>query len=162
LACSSRSEAIAATLSLALLLSGPAAGAPDDPLVLESLRGDSVRVLPEAGSTVLLHFWASWCPSCVDELPMLETAAAACAGGGLRVLAVNVGEDVETIARFYSPSDAGLQLVRDPRGRVWRAVSGVGLPVNLFWTVGEQRVDVGPRSQPEWVAAFEELGCRME
>lgn len=145
---------------LALLAAAaPAEAAPPHAaLELETLEGDALRLAPEAKGSLVVHFWATWCPSCLEELPLLEAAAGACQGAGLRVLAVNVGESVETIEAFFE-SGAELEMARDPRGRVWRELSGIGLPTNLIWTESERRVDVGPRSLAEWQAELAALGC---
>lgn len=158
MAFTSRFELIAALL---LAAASAGAAAPEDALEFESLDGDRIRLTRKAEGVVLVHFWASWCPSCIEELPLLDRAAAACAATGLRVLAVNVGEDVETITRLFPPGAAQLEIARDPRGRIWREVSGVGLPLNLVWTATESRVDLGPRTLPEWQREFAKLGCRV-
>ncbi len=69
----------------------PAVGhrAPD--FVLRDLQGRSVqlsRVLQE--KAVLLNFWATWCPPCRAEMPLMEEAYRAFKGRGLEILAVSV------------------------------------------------------------------------
>ena len=68
-------------------------------------------------------------------------------------------EDVETIRGSFVAQGGGLVVVRDPRGAVWRAASGVGLPANLVWTASESRVSVGPRTREEWESELAALGC---
>ena len=47
-------------------ISGPA---PD--FTLHDLSGNPVRLSEMRGKVVLLNFWATWCPPCLDELPRL-------------------------------------------------------------------------------------------
>lgn len=137
------------------------AAAPGLPLALTDLHGERALVaLAPDERALVLHFWATWCPSCVEELGVLERALARCAGRGVRVLAVNVGEDRETVERYAAEHGLGLDLLRDPRGDVWRAVSGVGLPANLVWTPAGRRVELGPRSAAQWAADLRGLGCQ--
>jgi cytochrome c biogenesis protein CcmG/thiol:disulfide interchange protein DsbE len=67
---------------------------PDAAGRLVSLRG-------QLGHPVLLNFWATWCPPCVDEVPSLEDFARRIAGSDLRLLAVSVDDDWGAIRRFF-------------------------------------------------------------
>ena len=42
------------------------------PFCLKTLNGGKVSLSDYQGRLVLLVFWATWCPSCVEELPLLE------------------------------------------------------------------------------------------
>lgn len=139
------------------------AGATAPPLRLETLDGAPVILEPRAGDTALLvHFWATWCPDCVEELPLVAQAASRCAGSGVRIVAVDVDEDPDTVVRFLRRHRVELPVLRDPRGRVWRSLGGFGLPTNLTWTPAERHIDVGARSRDAWARALAALGCSTE
>jgi thiol-disulfide isomerase/thioredoxin len=143
-------------LALAPLL-GASAG---EPLALEDARGAAVALAPEPGERALVaHFWATWCPECVKELPTLERLAPRCAPHGVRIVAVNVGESLEAIERFRAEHGIALPMLRDPKGRAWRSLAARGLPANLVWTGGVRRVEVGPRDDAAWARTLAELGC---
>lgn len=141
----------------------PTGASPPAPLELETLDGEPVALAPSPGRALVVHFWATWCPSCVDELPALAAARAACAGA-VGIAVVDVDEDAEEIRRFLDERGIGLDSLRDPDGRAWRASVGArGLPANLVWTAdGERRSEVGPRSRERWQALFAELGCGVK
>jgi peroxiredoxin len=40
---------------------------------LEDLEGDEVRLSDFRGRWVLVNYWATWCPPCLEELPELES-----------------------------------------------------------------------------------------
>jgi len=127
---------------------------------LQTLDGDAVEVAraPEENALVL-HFWASWCPDCADELPALDRSARACEGHGVRVLAVNVGDPADEARRFAKSHGVELPVLLDPHGRVWRGAGLRGLPANLVWTRdGEQRSE-GPASAERWKEQLSALGC---
>ena len=46
-----------------------------------------------AEDVVLLHFWASWCAPCREEMPLLQQMQQDLRAQSIRVLAINVGED---------------------------------------------------------------------
>jgi thiol-disulfide isomerase/thioredoxin len=52
------------------------------------------------GKTVVVNFWATWCEPCRDEMPSLERLKARLGGKPFEVVAVNVGESPERVARF--------------------------------------------------------------
>jgi thiol-disulfide isomerase/thioredoxin len=114
---------------------------------------------PPVGQVLLLHFWATWCPSCGEDLANLQSAAAACSEKELRVFAVNVGEEAQVVTEFIAKNNVGLQSLRDPTGRMWRQLNGRGLPMNVFWSHEKQRKEVGPKTTEEWRSDLVALGC---
>lgn len=150
-------------LAALLLAAAAAAASAGEALELETLEGHRVALaLRDGEKALVVHFWATWCPECVDELPILAEARRGCRGSGVRVEVVDVAESQETIAAYLARHGLDLEPLRDPRGRVWREVGGVGLPTNLTWTRAGRRVEVGPRDGGGWRRALRELGCEVE
>jgi thiol-disulfide isomerase/thioredoxin len=63
------------------------------------------------GRPVLLNFWATWCPPCVEEMPSLENLAKR-NGDRFTVLTVSVDEDWETVKKFF-PGGTTLSVLLD-------------------------------------------------
>lgn len=132
----------------------------DAPLHLETEEGQAVVLAPAAGERALLvHFWATWCPDCVEELPILAASVPRCGEAGVRIVTANVGEDREDVARFLERHRLELPVLWDPKGRAWRALGGVGLPTNGVFTDAGRSVEVGPRDARGWAEALARLGC---
>jgi len=72
--------------------------APD--LRLPDLDGEVTALEAFRGQVVVVNFWATWCPPCRREMPSLERLLQKTAGEGVVVLAVNIGEDVDTVFPF--------------------------------------------------------------
>jgi thiol-disulfide isomerase/thioredoxin len=68
---------------------------------LTDLDGRPIRLADLRGRAVWINFWASWCPPCQGETPVLREVADAYRDRGLVVVAVNVQETVER-AREYA------------------------------------------------------------
>ncbi len=148
---------LACVASLALL----AAAAAPEPIELRTLDGAEVRVARDPGeSALVLHFWASWCPECREELPALERVAHMCAAAHVRVLAVNVGETAEQARRFAEEQGLTLTVLLDERGRAWRRAGLRGLPANLVWTADGVQSSEGPESAARWREQLSALGCK--
>ena len=64
-------------LQHAALANPPVLGKVAPKLAIKTTAGDQVRVWELQGKPVVLNFWASWCPTCVEEGQVLADAAAA-------------------------------------------------------------------------------------
>lgn len=88
------------------------AGRPALPkLELMRIDGSTVRVAELHGRPILLHFWATWCPPCREELPGLLRLARD--QPELQVLAVTLDEDWAVVQRFFE-GNVPAAIVRDP------------------------------------------------
>ena len=61
-------------------------------LALETPDGAPFKVSSLAGRPLLLNFWATWCPPCVEELPLLNRFHLAQSSRGWRVLGLAVDQ----------------------------------------------------------------------
>jgi thiol-disulfide isomerase/thioredoxin len=133
---------------------------PPQPIELRALEGAPVRITHGAGEPdVVLHFWATWCPECAEELPSLASAARACDPARVRVLAVNAGEAPELVKAFLAEHALSLPVLLDPGGRAWRQAGFFGLPSNLIWTAQGVTTSSGPTSSEGWRERLAGLGC---
>jgi len=84
------------------------------------------------GSPVVVNFWASWCGPCAFEMPHLQGIYDDYTADGLKVLAVNIGEDEEAVARFMVAGGYSMPVLLDSGGEVARQYSIISLPTTLF------------------------------
>jgi thiol-disulfide isomerase/thioredoxin len=136
-----------------------AARAAAEPLALVDLAGRPVALAPAPGAALVVHFWATWCPSCQQELGDLARAAAACREGAVEVVAVDVGEAPSAVAEFLAKRPLALRVLIDPKGRAWRAGGGREVPANLIWTAERQSWTLGPSSESQWRERLAAVGC---
>ena len=66
------------------------------------------------GQVVVLNFWATWCPPCVEEMPSLVNLQARLKDSGVTVLAVSIDVDEDAYHRFLKDHGINLLTVRDP------------------------------------------------
>ena len=66
------------------------------------------------GKVVVLNFWATWCPPCVEEMPSLVQMQQRMGAKGVTVLAVSVDVDEGAYQRFLKNHKIELLTVRDP------------------------------------------------
>ncbi len=113
---------------------------------LTDLDGTEHRLSNYRGRVVIVNFWATWCPPCREEMPSMQRAWEILEPEGIAMLAINIGEDEDTIFQFTAnfPVEFPLLLdqdsatiqswpvrglpttyVVDPQGRlVYRAIGG--------------------------------------
>jgi len=118
------------------------------------------------GQVVVINFWATWCPPCVEEMPSLDGLHKALAPQGLVVLGISVDEDASALRRFVQDRGIGLTVLQDPGGRQSAAAYGVrGFPETVI--VGPDGLVVesyrGPArwDTPEALNHFRELLARL-
>ena len=63
---------------------------------------------------MVLNFWATWCPPCVEEMPSLIEMQRRMKGKGITVLAVSVDVDEKAYHQFLKDHNVNLVTVRDP------------------------------------------------
>jgi thiol-disulfide isomerase/thioredoxin len=100
---------------------------------LRDLDGEPISLEALRGGPVWLSFFATWCPPCQEEMPVLREAHERYAGRGLGMVAVSVQEttadDVAAYAETYSlPYTIGF----DATSAVFKTYAGFGLPTHVF------------------------------
>ena len=132
-------------------------------LKLKGLDGTPHDLAQLRGRVVLVNFWATWCPPCRREMPSMERLSQTLKGEAFSVLAVDVGEDADTIDAFTSQFDAmpTFPILLDTRSRTRQAWKVAGLPTT-FLVDRQGRIvasAIGGREfdHPEIVKAIREL-----
>ena len=65
------------------------------------------------GQVVVLNFWATWCPPCVEETPALVRMQARLKDKGVVVLAVSIDADDAAYHKFLKDYSVNMVTVRD-------------------------------------------------
>lgn len=117
----------------AVAAGGPAtlAGAPAQSFDLQRTDGEVDSLARHRGSVVLLNLWATWCPPCREELPVLEQFARAYAGRVV-VLGVDQGESASVARDFARARGVTYPMLVDLNEQYGRAYQGLGLPTTVI------------------------------
>ncbi|PLX91246.1 MAG: thioredoxin [Desulfuromonas sp.] len=73
--------------------------APD--FTLEDLQGQKVSLSDFKGKIVMVNFWATWCPPCIEEMPSMEKLSRRFSDEDFVLLAINVEENSRTIVENF-------------------------------------------------------------
>jgi peroxiredoxin len=100
---------------------------------LRDLSGDPLSLASRRGRPVWLSFFASWCPPCQEETPVLREAHETWSPRGLEMIAVSVQETTaEDLRAFAQTYELRYPIGFDATSGVFRAYRGFGLPTHLF------------------------------
>ena len=137
--------------------------APD--FVLPRLDGTVQKLSNYRGKIVVVNLWATWCPPCLEEMPLLEQMARQYGPQGLVVLGIAADEDRTAVERFLERRPLSFEILLDPGGEVGTRYGITGYP-ETFVVDREGRFQVkfiGPlpasegRPGPEVAARIEAL-----
>jgi cytochrome c biogenesis protein CcmG, thiol:disulfide interchange protein DsbE len=100
---------------------------------LTDLDGRPIRMADLRGKAVWVNFWASWCPPCQQETPILRELDAKYRDRGLAIVGVSVQEttpaDVEAYADRY---ELDYTIGFDGSGHILRTYRVFALPTQFF------------------------------
>jgi thiol-disulfide isomerase/thioredoxin len=101
-------------------------------LTLRNAGGESVRLSDYQGKKLVINLWATWCPPCRREMPVLQTAQRA--NEDVVFVFVNQAESPGTVATFLAAQGLHLNnLMFDDSGQLAQQVGSAALPTTLFY-----------------------------
>ncbi|VVQ05060.1 Thiol-disulfide oxidoreductase ResA [Pseudomonas fluorescens] len=100
---------------------------------LRNAAGETVQLADYKGGPLVINLWATWCPPCRREMPVLENAQQQ--RPDLTFLFVNQAESMQSVATFLETQGLSLSNVLfDGGGRLGQAVGSMALPTTLFYS----------------------------
>lgn len=82
---------------------------------LKNFKGDELALSSLRGNVVLVNFWATWCSTCVVEMPSMERLVERMKGKPFRLLAVSVDDDWPAVRKFFAKGTPLEVLLDTPR-----------------------------------------------
>lgn len=113
--------------ALNISVAAPQAGDTPPDVVGITLDREPVLLSKYAGKAVVISFWATWCPYCLQELPILSGIQKA-AKGNVQVIAINT--EKRDVFRHVNRAlrDLDIQLAYDPDQKAQAAYGVKGIP----------------------------------
>ncbi|MFQ5761089.1 MAG: redoxin domain-containing protein, partial [Acidiferrobacterales bacterium] len=147
-------RALGTSFALAALLIGvvvaamqirfdPAVLRPGDPVpnfTLQTLDGKPVTFSSLQGQAVVLNFWATWCPPCRREMPLLDAIQKEY-NSGVTIVGIDLGEPMDLVRAYVQSVGVTYPIwvdvpIRGPEfnrtHELYNRLGGVGLPTTFF------------------------------
>lgn len=101
---------------------------------LKTTEGETIKLSDLRGKAVLINLWATWCPPCRAEMPIIENVYNEYKGQGFVVLAVNMTyqDTFSNIAPFIDEYGLTFPILLDETGDVGTAYQLRSLPSSFF------------------------------
>jgi len=99
---------------------------------LQNLDGQTVSLGNLQGKPVLINFWATWCPSCVSEMPYIQEIYEEWSDAELVVLAINIGESSSKVEEFMQNHNLSFTVLLDTKQDVAQKYNFQYIPTTFF------------------------------
>jgi cytochrome c biogenesis protein CcmG, thiol:disulfide interchange protein DsbE len=99
---------------------------------LHDVNGSIVTLNSFKGMVVFLTFWATWCPSCKEELPDLNTLQQKFADKGFTVLSICIESSDSIVANYLMKHPVIFPVLVDKKGAVAETFRFSGLPASFM------------------------------
>ena len=128
---------------------------------LQDLNGADVDISDFRGKIVFLNFWATWCPTCVVEMPSMEKLHRKLKDKDFAMVSVSIQDSAADVKRFFKHNKLTFTALLDSIGKT---VAGLGIraiPTTLILDK-TGRIVGRVMGQREWdsresIALFEQL-----
>ena len=103
---------------------------PAPAISLADAHGATIQIAPNPDGITIVHFFATWCEPCREELPALSRLARR-AGAAARVIAISVAEPEMRVRRFLATTQTDFPVLLDPDRSTARAWGVSVLPTSF-------------------------------
>lgn len=131
-------------------------------LELSTLAGQSLKLADVAdGKPMVVNLWATWCPPCRREMPVLSEAQQRY--GDIAFVFVNQGEGAPSVMHYLGSAQLKpAHVLLDGNSQMGHAIGSSALPTTLFYDASGRLVDshVGALSAAALAAKLAKIGER--
>jgi peroxiredoxin len=99
---------------------------------LQNLSGENVTLQDYKNKAVILNFWATWCPPCRAEMPLLEETFRLYKSQDFVILGVNVEESEAEVSDYVEEMGLSFPILLDKSGEVADLYQARSFPTSVF------------------------------
>jgi thiol-disulfide isomerase/thioredoxin len=136
-------------------------GKPAPDFKLELLDGSEFKLSEQKGRVVVLDFWASWCGPCMQSLPQVDSVVAEFADRDVKLVAVNMQEDRDSIKSALERLEIKPAVVLDIDGAAAEHYQVTAIPhtvvIDSQGNIAKLFIGSGPETAAQLRTTIEEL-----
>ncbi len=99
---------------------------------LEDVNGHIHRLSDYQGKVVLVNFWASWCPPCIQEIPSMQRLAKSLRNRPFEIVAINVSEQKQRVKYQSKRINMTFTVLLDTEGKTFQHWQAKILPTSFI------------------------------
>lgn len=103
--------------------------APDFELM--DLDGNMVKLSDFKGKNLIINFWATWCPYCIDEMPDLQKLHDKYKDDDFTVIAINVREKGSKASEYLEENNIHIPVLLDTEGSASAVYGANSIPLSV-------------------------------
>ena len=107
---------------------------PAPEFAVEDRAGQVHRLSDFRGKVVLINFWATWCPPCIEEMPSMESLRKEIDETQLKIMALSVDDSWEPIDTFLEKYPSVSESTRTSRRKSPNSTAPTWFPRLMSWT----------------------------
>lgn len=132
-------------------------------IVLNDMSGKEVKLSDFRGKIVFLNFWATWCPSCRDEMPSMQKLHNMFQDKDMAMVTINLQESPERVKEYFNELKLSFPALLDEKAEVAARFGITALPTTFILDKSGRVLGkaVGFRNweSKESIALFKELSA---
>lgn len=134
--------------------------APD--VQLADISGNSIRLSDMKGSVVFINFWATWCGSCIEEMPSIERLSRILSGNSqFRILTILYKDDLNRAISYLKENGYTFPVYLNTDESAARSFGITGVPETFILDkkgiLRKKVIGPAPWDAPEFIQAFQNL-----
>lgn len=99
---------------------------------LSDLQGKKFSLSSFKGNVILLNFWATWCPPCRYEIPILDKIQKEYKDKKFKIIAVSLDTDVKALEDFLKNNKVSFLVLSDKNGTVGYSYNVLAIPTSFL------------------------------
>ncbi|SEA48564.1 Peroxiredoxin [Desulfuromusa kysingii] len=131
-------------------------------LTLENTKGQKISLSDLQGKIVMINFWATWCPPCIEEMPSMQRLYDAMQGDDFVMLAINTEENGRSVVpEFLNKTSYTFPVLYDDQGEVQKKYGVYKFPetfiINKDGTIAQRIIGSLDWSSSKAIAYLKDL-----
>jgi len=96
------------------------------------IAGEEIALIDLRGEVILLNFWASWCPPCINKLPLIQQLYQQYAADGLVVIGINLDRSKREMERVLERFNITFRQIFEQADEIADLYNVVGIPATFL------------------------------